>query len=256
MVPWKGKLSPTDFGFVLCQLDDGSALEVWFAVLQVSDVLICDEGITFCDVFPELGMLRERIDTSSPPSQSGNQLEEDVFQIGGKEVACSLDGTYARSGRWGTSAEKRGKILRSQGPLTCSADVVQPTWPRRRHHSLPPSTPGRRRWPPGCGEGSSPEMHAAVAGSPSCIRGPVGMNEKISGCILGRFQRFFLPHCIQCLDFQPSRSGNNEVNGKREQIGAFPGLQLGGHLQVKLLTLCVDSSYYILHESTTTNWKL
>jgi len=41
-------VSPTDFGFVLCQLDVGSALEVWVAVLQVSDVLICDEGITFC----------------------------------------------------------------------------------------------------------------------------------------------------------------------------------------------------------------
>ena len=78
------------------------------------------------------------------------------------------------------------------------------------------------------------------------------LNVKIPGCILALFQRFFFPHYFQCSDFHPSTRGDEDVNGQQEQIRAFPGLRLGGHRQVKLLTLCADSSYYLLPENTTT----
>lgn len=58
---------------MIVALVSASSLKVGFTALQVSDVLICDEGTTFCIVLPELLVLREGVYTSSPPSQIGAQ---------------------------------------------------------------------------------------------------------------------------------------------------------------------------------------
>ena len=84
IIPDKGELSAGNGRTGLCQVDYAGALEVRFALSQVFDVIICDQGITLPNVFAQLRVLRERINAGSPALQCRYHLTEDILEKGGQ----------------------------------------------------------------------------------------------------------------------------------------------------------------------------